>query len=495
MAGVPYLIGIQKSDQLQEFGGFLLNPIDGHSYLAKMQQGYQGGWRFTLPYTAAPGKGAYLFLFYIALGHLARWLNLSLLAVFHASRILGGIFLLYAIYRLAVNLYSEGWQRKVFILLAAVGSGIGWLAVFWGMFTSDFWVAEAYPFLSIYANPHFPLGMALMVVALTPVRNNKFFINLIAGGLLAVIHPFAVIIVGLVKIAEILLFAIQYRKKFQELLADHHLINLVGFGLISSPVLLYQYWSIMSDPVLSAWNTQNITPTPSPADILISFSPSLILAIFGISGAWKSESGKKMVLWAGFGLILVLIPWNLQRRFLTGIYLPLAGLAVWGLDWLKEKMALRSSLWVGMIFIFALPTNFIVIISGVNAALNQDPQVYLDACILRSLEWLSENSEKDDLVLAEPETGLLVPHLTGLRVIYGHPFETISADQELADLEKFIFQQPGARFYQEYVSARDIDYVFLSHKPNSQLSSWLEETGTLVISDASCTVYHGFKND
>ena len=54
------------------FGGFLLNPLDGNSYLAKMQQGASGSWRFTLPFTPEPGEGAYLFLFYLALGHLCR---------------------------------------------------------------------------------------------------------------------------------------------------------------------------------------------------------------------------------------------------------------------------------------------------------------------------------------------------------------------------------------------------------------------------------------
>ena len=65
MVTVPYISAFQAADLSHVFGGFLLNPIDGHSYLAKMQLGYQGDWKFTLHYTAEKGEGAYLFLFYI----------------------------------------------------------------------------------------------------------------------------------------------------------------------------------------------------------------------------------------------------------------------------------------------------------------------------------------------------------------------------------------------------------------------------------------------
>jgi hypothetical protein len=43
------------------FGGFLINPIDGNSYFAKMREGLRGDWLFTLPYTAEPGPGAFIF--------------------------------------------------------------------------------------------------------------------------------------------------------------------------------------------------------------------------------------------------------------------------------------------------------------------------------------------------------------------------------------------------------------------------------------------------
>ena len=73
------------------FLDFLYNPQDGNSYLAKMYQGWEGNWRFVLPYTAEAGEGAYLFLFYILLGHIARVCGLSPILIFHLVRVLCSI--------------------------------------------------------------------------------------------------------------------------------------------------------------------------------------------------------------------------------------------------------------------------------------------------------------------------------------------------------------------------------------------------------------------
>lgn len=66
---LPYAWALAAGGDTHVFGGFLLNPIDGNSYLAKMMQGWSGAVTFTLPYTAEPGEGVILFVFYLFLGH------------------------------------------------------------------------------------------------------------------------------------------------------------------------------------------------------------------------------------------------------------------------------------------------------------------------------------------------------------------------------------------------------------------------------------------
>jgi len=57
---LPYIVAAKSTGNTSQFGGFLLNPIDGNSYLAKMNEGYSGEWLFTLPFTPGHENGAFL---------------------------------------------------------------------------------------------------------------------------------------------------------------------------------------------------------------------------------------------------------------------------------------------------------------------------------------------------------------------------------------------------------------------------------------------------
>ena len=68
LVNLPYLVAPSLTAPQSSFSGFLLNPIDGYSYLAKMRQGAAEPLEFRLPYAAEPGDGALLFVYYLVLG-------------------------------------------------------------------------------------------------------------------------------------------------------------------------------------------------------------------------------------------------------------------------------------------------------------------------------------------------------------------------------------------------------------------------------------------
>ena len=461
LVAVPYIFAFLGGNEQWVFGGFLLNPIDGHSYLAKMQQGFQGNWKFVLPYTAESGEGAYLFLFYIGLGHLGRIFNIPLILIFHAFRLFGAFFLLFSIWKLSINLFKEIKYQLIFFCLAVFGSGLGWAGVLAGQFTSDFWVAEAYPFLSMYGNPHFPLGMGIMILMLLPGEQGLIK-SFIAGLILSIVQPFAVVIVliiyGVTLIREAIdLGGLSIKKiwdstKFQ---------NLVGAGLSGGSILLYQYYSILNDPILSVWNAQNLTPPPAFLDFIIAFSPVLILTVLGVKPSLKSESGKIMLTWAITSLVLVLIPWNLQRRFLSGIYVPLSVLAIFGMKELIDKYQLKLRTIGILLLILVVPTNLIVLASGIQASLVQDKSVYISAGLARGLDWVSKNTDPGDIFLTNKTVGLLIPSITGRKVVYGHPFETVNANVELDFINSFFDEQLDERTIMEYLEKKDIEFVLV----------------------------------
>jgi hypothetical protein len=475
---LPYILAARAGGDEYVFGGFLLNPLDGNSYLAKIFEGWQGDWRFTLPYTASTNQGAYLFLFYIFLGHLARLSNLSPLIVFHLARIMAAAFMLVALYKFCSAVLDKPRQRMLAFVLAALGSGLGWLVFVFGKFTADFWVAEAYPFLSSYTNPHFPLSIALILVVMTSVISRAgqfslkgFLVYALIGWVLGVILPFGVVILLIVNFGLVgwdLLDQLSsrggtsnLRNVFLTSLKCKASESFWGIFAGGVPVMLYDFLVVSRDPLLSIWNSQNITPSPPVWDTLIALSPVILLAL---PGAWFAIRGKQrrfrvLLVWSGLSLVLMYIPLGLQRRFMLGIYIPLALLAILGLEHLHNRVLKSWSFTfsAGLLFLFAMPTNFVILMAAQHGINTHDPALYLTHGEANAISWLNENTPNGTIILASPGTGLFIPAYSDNRVVYGHPFETVDAG---------IMEEKSAQFYRsggahlEQFTQLGVSYIF-----------------------------------
>jgi hypothetical protein len=484
----PYLWGYLNAGREYAFGGFLLNPIDGNSYLAKMYQGWQGRWRFTLPYTAQASRGVFLFMYYLILGHLNKLIGGSLQATFHVARLAGSILLLLSLWNFFGKVMPSRRSARIAYAIAIFGSGFGWAAAAFGLFTSDFWVAEGYPFLSAYANPHFPLGMAILIWVLTPLTNGDFqrgrisgygsdLLIVMASFILGIILPFGLIIAGIV-LGGLIVLDIWVRlvpvsgtpwqaassiNKLWRFGALRKLIALVIGGI---PVLLYEVWITRSDPLLANWNAQNYTISPPLWDLAISLGFALILAVPGAWLTWKSGNSpaRILVLWSVIGLLMLYMPLGLQRRFMIGVFIPLAGLAGIGLDFLLPKRKAFALVVVSLVVIMVVPTNLMIILGGIQAINAQEPDIYLKAEEKLGLDWIAANTPQDSLVLAGPELGLYIPAYTGRLVIYGHPFETVNAKQ----MESIVINYfEGSSGEELRTALSDVDYVFYGPREKS----------------------------
>ncbi len=497
LVSLPFILAHFLAGTGHVFGGFLLNPADGNSYLAKMYEGWRGEWVFTLPYTAERSGGAYLFTFYLFLGHLARWLGAPLLWVFHLARWLCALFLAWMAWRF-IDRLELAQPRKVFAFgLCCLGLGMGWLVFLFGVVTSDFWVAEAYPFLSSYVNPHFCLSLGLLLWLLIPFTGavgqdrpaprlswKRSILVVLGGALLANMSPFAVVLALAIQGLCIAWGWLERRSGGAQdpaplgpWLRDWALL-LVG-GL---PALIYALAAVRLDPLLAAWNAQNLTPSPPAWDLLLAFSPALLLAL---PGAWsvlrsRLRSGRALLVWFLLAGVLIALPFGLQRRFLVGFYLPVAGLAAFGLESLAGRLQDRLKPVSITVMALSLPTTLLVLLLGQFGALTHDARLFLTTGEAGALEWIASQTAPDALVLAAPRTGMFIPAHTGRRVIYGHPFETVDAAAQEAAVTRFFedaASQPAqaARFLQD----RGVDYVFWG--PSEQELGALDDLPGLVV--------------
>lgn len=472
---LPYIGAELAGGSQWKFAGFLLNPMDGASYLAKMRMGYEGEWRFTLPFTAERGEGAYLFLFYLGLGHIARIVGLPLILVYHLARAAGSTLLVFMMASFLQMMYParEDLQRNGLWLLS-FGAGLGWLVIFViSPPPADFWIAEAYPFLSMYANPHFPLGLALILGSLVILMGGwsqkglftsgpagRAGVFLLLGLCISIILPFGLVVLLLTEAGWLGWELVKAVSQDRRTLLLRFGRDLIFTGLLGGPFLLYQYWVAVTDPLLRGWNAQNITVTPPVWDLLLSFSPGIILALYWLwarRNVEKNPVQRMAAVWLFMALILAVFPFPLQRRFLLGFYIPITGLAVGGLDVLAHRWLSRKALLWRLYFGISLPSTLLTIIIGLFGVIGRSPLLYLSADEAQAMRWIAANTPEDSLVAAAPEMGQWIPGFTGRRVIYGHPYETIHADEEKAWVTA-VYNTPGGAD-RARLEARGVDYL------------------------------------
>jgi hypothetical protein len=136
-----------------------------------MRQGLEGNWLFHLAYTPEPHEGAYLFTFHLFLGKLARLIQAPLPLIYHLARLVFGLGLLLTLYCFISYFVSDLAQRRLAFLLAATGSGLGWLVISlqltrWVGLPLDIYVPEAFIFLVLFHLPHVALAETMLFWAI-----------------------------------------------------------------------------------------------------------------------------------------------------------------------------------------------------------------------------------------------------------------------------------------------------------------------------------------
>ncbi len=460
---LPYAYAYLTTPPELRFTGLLFNPQDGNSYYAKMLQGARGEWLFHLPFTSEPHEGAFIFTYYLALGHLARLVSLPIPLIYHLARAINGFLLLLTVYGFTSLLTGQEAERRLVFLVVATSAGLGWLAGPLGYVTVDLWVPEAVTFYAILANPHFPLAMALMLAIFGlgaggwGQRLPGWVRVTLAGGvslLLAVVQPFCLVTVYAVLAVHLALLAVR-RKRWPRA----ELLSAAAVVAASAPFILYDAWVSTANPALRAWSAQNLTPSPPPWDYALSYGIVLLLALAGTVWTLRRghDVGLLLVVWVCTNFVLLYLPVPLQRRLVLGLHLPLAMLAGLGFAHgiLPRLRVGRRTVTAGVLAFSAL-TNLFLLLGAFLTAAKHDARLYLSAGEADTLAWMRHHVPPEAVVLAAPSSGLFIPAWAGQRVVYGHEFETIDAEEKKTRVEAFFRGADDA-----VLSDYGVQYVFV----------------------------------
>ncbi len=488
LASLPYVVVQFTTPPDLRFAGTLLNPLDGDTYLAKMQFGAQGDWLFHLPYTAQDHPGALVLTHYLALGHVAAWTRLPIPLAYHLVRVVAGFALLLTIYAFISRVTQNLAERRLAFLFVALSSGLGWLAVMFGhLGTSDLVIPESNTFYGLHINLHFPLAMALMVGMMliggrTPEgRKVRETIALTVSSLaLAVVQPFAVVTVY---VALGVYLALCWRRDGR--IAWPVVWRAFIAGMVTLPLLVYTLWITQADPVLRGWMAQNVTPSPPVWDYVLGYGLILVLAVPGavIAGRRRSDTDLLLLAWVVVTMVLIYLPFAMQRRFSLGLHIPLAILAAMSLCRIAQRKRV-----IGVTFAVTLLTTALVIVLALIGGLKHDPRLFVSADEAAAMDWLRDHAPRDAVVLASPEMGIFIPAWAGRRVVYGHPFETVDAVRTKARVETFFASGIDAAEREAMLREWRAAFVFVGPRERA-LGLTGPSPGREVYRNATVTIY------
>jgi hypothetical protein len=460
---IPYGYAVQRADG-RRFSGFIWGVDEGNVYLTWMRQAAEGDLFFRNQYSTEPERPRFVNAFLQLGGRAADLLHVDQRVMFHVLRLLGGMFLLVAFHLLVAALTPNRVARWAALVLASLGSGLGWLVVLLvpqsGLHPVDVGQAwqtqpEAVTFLSLLLNGLFTTSMALMCLtflfALRALQGDRRAVwwaglCLLVLGNVHTYDVFAVwIVLGLTAVWRDGAMA-RWRDGVKRLGL------IVAIGL---PSVLWSLYATFTDPSFLA---KGLTPTPAFRfiDYAVAYGLIGLLAVAGAVLAFSRHPAispsRLPIVWSFANAFVLLIPVSFQRKMIEGLHLPLCILAGFAVSWLAQQItrglrargkhkqaAERVVLTVCVAAVLCLPSNALFVSQCLDSVKTNNaellavlqPPIYLDPGDAAALEWLAANATREDVILSSSLVGSTIPTVCPAKVWIGHWAETLHFREHL----------------------------------------------------------------
>lgn len=437
----PYLWGFLREDKV--FGVYLgrsvVNSADTYIFLSHIESVKQG--QILLPnlYNSYPRDAFFIKPIYILIGLVARIFDLNSLLIFHVSRFILSVLFFATLWVLIGLILSKFNEKFLAFVLVSTSSGLGFFLKEKLPLSVDLWVPEAITFFSNMEAPHFiwsQIGILILAIALLKFHATGKIIFLVIGSIFAALtvleHPYLIPFLLLFPP----LFLIISSDRMESFLKSCTAV--VALPLLVAIFLFFQY---QNSPGLSLYSKQVILPTPPVINVILGYGLLIPLAIYGIVKGKTSDSGKYLlIIWASLLVLLIYMPLSFQRRLLEGLHLPLAISASLALIGLSLKTNFGKLLLVGFLGFLSI-TNVYQIIYAIDVTASDTGDSYSHHIYQEDLEgllWIRDNSDPQDLILANFYYSNIIPGITGRYVYNGHLFNTVDSRNKSVLYDQFI---------------------------------------------------------
>lgn len=455
LAFMPFMyVVLSGPGESQQFMGTLHNYREGASHLAAITQGAQGEWLSRYLYTPEPHYGVLTHSLYISLGRIAQITSLDPIIIFHVARVFVALFMYMAIYTLAANIWMRVRTRRIFFVIATVGTGFGWLAAPLLRDTnfSDIFPTPLFPLQSTLMNVHFPLVIGVTCVLVSamigvlrpgseenPSVTNAGLVVFIFSLALSLFYLQAFIPLACTFVGLWLLRAWPRRQ-----ISGRELRWMLWFIVPALPLTAYFLIINTYNPVVQGiWAQQSAEPLPDLFRFAISLGLPLIIAAPGIYRAvrkFEPDGSQIMFIWLIAMLVMMVLLPGYRYGYGVGLMIPVAYFGARAFEDVWFKYIART--WRVRIFMLLVPlmvaSHAIVLFAPVSSnTLNTsrpDSPLFLARDYVVALRWLeSQHNIKlpnPEIVLASPMVSVWVPAWTGMQVIYGYPTGTLKPEEK-----------------------------------------------------------------
>lgn len=496
---VPYALGYATARAGTEYTGLLVNLSDV-TYYSGIQLGMQGEWLYHIRFTGESHDPALLYTFYIALGHLARWLSLDAVAMWHLARAVMSFLMFLVIFGFICYFVEHPTWRRVAYALTILVAGFDWLWLPGEMphllsaVPLDVRMPESHIFFSAFTYPHFSAAIALILImfwcalrGLTDTLGQRIWLAVVVAGALAnlgivFVYPFLVFLTA--GILGMYYLWLVYRARH---ILWREALLLVLLFVPALPLLIYYQRVLATSEIIRLWNEQVTTLSPNVIHYLLTYAPLLVLALWNLARVrfGKDEHAHRRAflwIWVGVVALLLYAPLNAQRRFVEGVQVPLAILATFGLyenalprlvaaQWFQKLaqrpgysiVGLQRLLVVLFIGITTLSSVYLFASALWTTTIQQPYPLFREHSELEAMDWLKRHARPDDVVLGTYYTGSLIPVRAGTRAFIGHQYETAHFLDKWAEVETFFNVTTSDEQRTRLLRSNNIAYVFVGH--------------------------------
>ena len=469
------------------------DPWDQNVYFSAIGWGRRAGLVFQNLYDAQSEKPIQIYGVYTALGRIFSALPVSNAAIFHISVIFLNFILAVVVWWFLQIFLPKNIDRKVSFVLIFLGAGLGWL-FFPGIVLPDLG-QPGFMFESATRRPHEAVSIGFFLLTIGTLWKGGFGkrkLYLILAGFSSFIafyfHPYSVLTLGgmFVSFGIYSLFNESgWGQLFKNPLKTPFGQVMLTFGVSGSLYMLAFGLQMLKDPSSSGLVGQ-IQYSPNPIYAVLGWGILFPFVLITLITPIEDRKINFLKLWFISQFLIIYIPLGFQKLLIRGLWVVVVMLAILGVEIIATKFKLRQGVLLVFILLFVCIGNLFIFANKVSEP-NTNRWINLSNGEKEIVDFLYDNGQKEEGVLASYRVANIIPANTNKRVYAGHEFQTPDFKSRIAEVNKFYEGQMTDQEAKDFFKKARVVWVFwgpdekaigyLENIPNNGLFDTILQTG------------------